>query len=129
MKKKYTVEDLAIRPTTRQIKDGQSIAHTHCVAFVRALTSQEQQLFSRLIVSFYDVVHFSRLFGNGLRSEPDITFYSPSVANYTLYQNGSSGPWKDLLFSILATFSHEVVGIATHDDNPVFAPVQEGRAI
>jgi len=124
MKQKYTLNDLTIRPTRRQIQDGQSVSHSHTVEFVRSLTDEEQRTFIRLIISFYDVVHFSRKFGNGLRSEPDITFSSPSSAVYTLYQHGSSGPWKDLLFSILATFSHEVAGIATHDNNPVFAPIQ-----
>ena len=123
MKPIYTLADLTVRPTNRQLRAGESVAHTHVVEFVRALTPQEQQQFSRLLVSFYDVVHFSRRYGNGLYAEPKITFATPAIADYTLYQQGTSGPWKDLLFAMLATFSHEVVGIATHDNNPVFAPV------
>ncbi len=125
MKQQYTVNDLTVRPTNRQLKEGQSVAHTHVVEFVRALTPKEQQQFSRLIVSFYDVVHFSRQYGNGLYAEPKVTFSTPTTVQYTLYQQGSSGAWKDLLFAMLGTFSHEVVGMATHDGNPVFAPVAE----
>ncbi len=121
----YTINDLTVRPTNRQIQDDKSIAHTHAVEFVRPLTQDEQQKFKRLLVSFYDVVYFSRQYGNGLRAEPDVRFSSPVTATYTLYQHGSSGSWKDLLFAILATFSLEVVGIASHDNNPVFAPIVE----
>lgn len=123
MKPMYTLADLTVRPTNRQVRNGESVAHTHLVEFVRALTPQEQQQFSRLLVSFYDVVHFSRRYGNGLYAEPQITFTMPASASYTLYQQGASGAWKDLLFAMLATFSYEVVGIATHDNNPLFAPV------
>ncbi len=125
MKQTYTLQDLTVRQTNRQIKDGQSVAHTHIVGFVRALGTQEQQRFSRLIISFYDVVHFSRQYGNGLYAEPKVVFPTPTTAHYTLYQHGTSGPWKDLLFAMLAAFSHEIVGIAAHDGNPVFAPVVE----
>jgi hypothetical protein len=125
MKQIYTKDDLTIRKTNRQVKDGQSVAHTHLVEFVRALNAQERERFARLIVSFYDVVHFSRQYGNGLYAEPHIIFDTPATAHYTLYQQGSSGPWKDLLFAMLGAFSHEVVGIAGHDGNPLFAPVAE----
>jgi hypothetical protein len=125
MKQSYTLADLTVRPTHRQQRDGESIAHTHMVEFVRALTAEEQQRFRRLLVSFYDVVHFSQRYGNGLYAEPTVRFPTPTTAAYTLYQQGASGAWKDLLFAMLATFSHEVVGIATHDGNPVFAPVSE----
>lgn len=125
MKQQYTINDLTIRKTNRQVKDGQSVAHTHAVEFVRALVPQEQERFKRLLVSFYDVVHFSRQYGNGLYAEPKIVFETPATVEYTLYQQGSSGPWKDLLFAMLSAFSHEVVGIATHDGNPVFAPATE----
>ncbi len=123
MKQTYTQNDLTVRQTNRQVKEGQSVAHTHSVEFVRALDRQEQERFTRLLVSFYDVVHFSRQYGNGLYAEPQIAFHTPLAAQYTLYQQGSSGPWKDLLFAMLGAFSNEVVGIAAHDGNPVFAPV------
>ncbi|MEZ4869705.1 MAG: hypothetical protein R3C14_50735 [Caldilineaceae bacterium] len=125
MKRLYTLDDLTVRQTRRQLHNGQSVAHTHVVEFVRPLTPQEQQQFIRLIVSFYDVVHFSRRYGNGLITEPKIDFSTPTTATYTLYQQGATGAWKDLLFAMLTTFSHEVVGIATHDNNPVFAPMNE----
>ena len=129
MKQKYKLNDLTIRPTNRQRQAGQSIAHTHSVEFERSLTQPEQQQFKRLIVSFYDVVHFSRHYGNGLRAEPEISFSSSSMASYTLYQQGSSGPWKDLLFAMLATFSLEIAGIANHDGNPVFASPQKKQQL
>ena len=94
MKQKYTIDDLVARPTNRQIKGGNSVAHTHAVEFVRPLTPQEQQKFKRLLISFYDVVYFSQHYGNGLRAEPDINFPSPATATYTLYQSGSSGSWE-----------------------------------
>lgn len=125
MKQQYTMNDLTIRKTSRLVKDGQSVAHTHVVEFVRAPDPQEQERFRRLLISFYDVVHFSRQYGNGLYAEPKIIFETPTTVQYTLYQQGSSGPWKDLLFAMLGAFSHEVVGIALHDGNPVFAPLAE----
>lgn len=117
MKKKYTVDDLTIR----QVKNGQSISHTHQVEFYRPLTRDEQLQFKRLIISFYDCVYFSRHFGNGLWAEPLVVFPEPNKACYTLYQRGATGSWKELLFSMLATFSSEVVEIALHDGNSVFA--------
>lgn len=121
MKQKYTLDDLTIRPTNRQVKDGQSIAHTHQVEFARSLTREEQLQFKRLIISFYDCVYFSPHFGNGLWADPLVVFPAPNQACYTLYQKGATGSWKELLFAMLATFSHEVVEIALHDDNSVFA--------
>ena len=116
-----TLDDLTIRPTNRQVKNGQSISHTHNIEFARSLTRDEQLQFKRLIISFYDCVHFSRHFGNGLWAEPVIVFPTSNEALYTLYQKETSGSWKDLLFAMLATFSSEVVEIALHDGNSVFA--------
>lgn len=121
MKKKYTLDDLTIRPTNRQVKNGQSISHTHQVEFSRPLTRDEQLQFKRLIISFYDCVYFSRHFGNGLWAEPLVVFPLPNQACYTLYQRGATGSWKELLFAMLATFSSEVVEIGLHDGNSVFA--------
>jgi hypothetical protein len=45
-------------------------------------------------------------------------------AIYTLYQRGLPGPWKDLLFAMLATFSAEVVGIARHDHSQALDPIR-----
>ncbi len=126
MTQQYTLDDLKVRATDRQTKEGQVISHTHTVIFSRPLTAQEQQRFSRLILSFYDVVYFSGRFGNNLlaqpEAEPEVIFTASDQAHYTLYQRGVSGPWKDLLFAMLATFSHEVVGIAQHDDSRAFDP-------
>ncbi len=121
----YAYNDLEIRSTERQTEGDQVISHTHTVIFSRPLTAQEQQRFARLMLSFYDVVHFSRYFGDNLLAEPEVTFTAPDQARYTLHQRGVSGPWKDLLFALLATFSHEVVGIAQHDGSRAFDPARE----
>ena len=125
MDQQYTLDDLEIRSTERQTEDNQVISHTHTVIFSRSLIVPEQQRFARLMLSFYDVVHFSRYFGNNLLAEPEVTFTAPNQAHYTLHQRGVSGPWKDLLFAMLATFSHEVVGIAQHDGSRAFDPERE----
>lgn len=121
MKEQYTLDDLTIRPTNRQLKNGQSIAHTHEVEFARPLTREEQLKFKRLIISFYDCVYFSRHFGNGLWAEPLVVFPTRHLTYYTLYQKNTAGSWKELLFAMLATFSYEVAEIALHDGNSVFA--------
>lgn len=121
MKQKYTLDDLTIRPTNRQLKNGQSIAHTHDVEFTRPLTREEQLQFKQLIISFYDCVYFSRHFGNGLWAEPLVVFPARHLACYTLYQKNTAGSSKELLFAMLATFSYEVAEIALHDGNSVFA--------
>ena len=85
-----------------------------------------------MIQGFYYTARFSRQFGDDLVAEPVIEFTRPSEARYTLRQRGMSGPWKDLLFAMLANFSHEIVGIREHDGSRVFdqarrptiAPVQ-----
>jgi hypothetical protein len=122
MKRKYTLDDFTIRPTNRQLKNGQSIAHTHEVEFARRLTREVQLKFKRLIISFYDGVYFScGIFGNGLWAEPLVVFPARHLACYTLYQKNTAGSWKELLFAMLATFSYEVAEIALHDGNSVFA--------
>jgi hypothetical protein len=127
MARHYTLDDLDIRTTERQTQDGQILAHTHTVIFSRALTAQEQQRFSRLLCSLYDVVYFSGRFGDSLLAEPRVTFLLPNQARYTLYQKEISGPWKDLLFAMLATFSQKVVGIKLHDHSRAFDPERQGE--
>jgi hypothetical protein len=122
MKRKYTRDDLTIRPTNRQLKNGQSIAHTHEVEFARSLTREEQLKFKRVIISFYDCVYFSGgIFGNGIKAEPLVVFPTRHLTYYTLYQKNTAGSWKELLFAMLATFSYEVAEIARNDGNSVFA--------
>jgi len=75
-----------------------------------------------MIQGFYFTVHFSRQFGDGLVAEPVIEFTGSDEAHYTLQQRGMSGAWKDLLFAMLANFSHEVVGIRKHDGSHTFDP-------
>ncbi len=128
MTQQYTLGDLKLRATDRQKKQGQVISHTHTVIFSRPLIAQEQQRFSRLILSFYDVVYFSGRFGDNLLAEPEVIFTASDQARYTLYQRGVSGPWKDLLFAMLATFSHEIVGIAQHDGSRAFDPERKVEA-
>jgi len=125
MAQPYTLADLEIRATERQIEGEQVIAHTHTVIFSRPLTVPEQQRFARLMLSFYDAVHFSSYFGDNLLAEPEVVFTAPDQARYTLHQRGVSGPWKDLLFAMLAAFSHEVVAIAQHDGSRAFDPARE----
>jgi len=127
MARHYTLDDLDIRPTERQTQDGQILAHTHTVIFSRALTAPEQLRFARLLCSLYDVVYFSGRFGDSLLAEPRVTFLLPNQARYTLYQKEISGPWKDLLFAMLATFSQKVVGIKLHDHSRAFDPERQGE--
>ena len=122
MTRHYTLDDLDSRATERQTQDGQIPAHTHTVIFSRALTAPEQQRFARLLCSLYDVVYFSGRFGERWLAEPRVTFLLPNQARYTLYQKEISGPWKDLLFAMLATFSQKVVGIKLHDHSRAFDP-------
>ena len=122
-KKQYTAADLQVGTTaTFQINDGIT-THTHIVHFGRPLTRAEQHLFSDVMIGFYHTVYFSRQFGNSLVTEPVVEFVSESEARYTLRQRNLSGEWKDLLFAILANFSHEVAPIQRHDDSRVFDPV------
>ncbi|HEW98326.1 MAG: hypothetical protein DRR00_33725 [Candidatus Parabeggiatoa sp. nov. 3] len=122
MKPKYTLNDLTVRHHQTTEKDN--MAYTHKVLFNRPLSLREQQQFTRLLISFYDVVHFSQRFGNGFLAEPSITFMTQNQASYTFYRENMGGDWKELLFAMLATFSTEVVGIAQHDGNPVFDPTR-----
>lgn len=127
MTRQYTADDLESRTTERQTQDGHILAHTHTVIFSRALTAQEQQQFARLLCSLYDVVDFSGRFGDSMLAEPRVTFPLPNQARYTLYQKDISGPWKDLLFAMLATFSQKVAGITLHDHSRAFDPERQGE--
>jgi hypothetical protein len=60
--------------------------------------------------------------GNGLAAEPVVKCSSEHEARYTLKQRTLSGPWKDLLFAVLANVSHEVAPIQWHDDSRAFDP-------
>ena len=115
----YTVDDLTIRRGERNI-NGEVTTHTHTIVFARPLVGEEKHLFVRMIQGFYYAVRFSRQFGDDLVAEPVIEFTRPDEARYTLRQRGMSGPWKDLLFAMLANFSHEIVGIREHDGSRVF---------
>ncbi len=125
------MDDLMIRRGERSV-NGEVTTHTHTIVFARPLVEEEKHLFVSLIQGFYYAVRFSRQFGDDLVVEPVIEFTRPDEARYTLRQRGMSGPWKDLLFAMLANFSHEIVGIREHDGNRVFdqarqpaiAPVQ-----
>jgi hypothetical protein len=118
----YTDADVRIGTTTDVKREGQSVVHTHRVIFARPLTRAEQHLFADVLVGFYYTVHFSQQFGNGLVAEPVVEFLSDHEARYTLKQRTLSGPWKDLLFAVLANFSHEVAPIQWHDDSRAFDP-------
>jgi len=117
------MDDLTIRRGERNI-NGEITTHTHSVVFARLLTEEEKHLFTRMIQGFYYTVRFSRQFGDNLLAEPVIEFTQPDEARYTLRQRGMSGPWKDLLFAMLANFSHEIVGIREHDGSRVFDPAR-----
>ena len=125
------MDDLTIRRGERSI-NGEVTTHTHTIVFARPLVGGEKHLFIRMIQGFYYAVRFSRQFGDDLVAEPVVEFTQADEARYTLRQRGMSGPWKDLLFAMLANFSHEIVGIREHDGSRVFdqarrlaiAPVQ-----
>jgi len=119
----YTIDDLTIRVGERDVT-GEVTTHTHTVVFARPLTKDEKHLFTRMIQGFYYTVRFSRQFGNDLVAEPMIEFTQPDEARYTLRQRRMSGLWKDLLFTMLANFSHEVVGVRQHDGSRVFDPAR-----
>jgi hypothetical protein len=121
-KQKYTEADLHVGTTTDVKREGKTIVHTHRVIFIRPLTRAEQRFFAEVLVGFYYTVHFSQQFGNGLVAEPVVEFINDCEARYTLRQSMLSGPWKDLLFAVLANFSHEVAPIRWHDDSRAFDP-------
>lgn len=119
----YTAADLQIGTTASfQSNDGIT-THTHRVRFGRPLTRAKQHLFSDVLIGFYHTVYFSRQFGDTLVAEPVVEFLSEAETRYTLRQRNLNGSWKDLLFTILANFSHEVAPIHLHDDSRVFDPI------
>ena len=121
-KRTYTEADLSMGVSTDVKKEDKTIVHTHRVIFTRPLTHAEQHFFADVLVGFYYTVHFSQQFGDGLVAAPVVEFLSDHEARYTLRQKTLSGPWKDLLFAVLANFSHEVASIRLHDDSRVFDP-------
>ncbi|MBI3361300.1 MAG: hypothetical protein HY023_09335 [Chloroflexi bacterium] len=124
-RRKYAAADLDVRSAIRQVEEDGVTTHTHVVIFARPLLPAERDLFSRMVVGFYYAVHFSGLFGNNLVTEPTIEFPEPARARYTLRQRGVSGPWKDLLFAMLANFSRNIVAILRHDDSRAFDPAHQ----
>jgi hypothetical protein len=46
-----------------------------------------------------------------------------------LKQKTLSGAWKELLFAVLANFSHEVAPIHLHDESRAFEPACESRQV
>jgi len=118
----YTDADVRIGVTADVKWEEQTVMHTHQVIFARPLTRAEQHLFADVLVGFYYTVHFSQQFGNGLVAEPVVEFLSTHEARYTLKQRTLSGPWKDLLFAVLANFSYEVAPIQWHDESRAFDP-------
>lgn len=122
-KRQYTVADLQVGNSAQFDVNHGVTTHTHHVCFGRPLTRTEQHLFVDVLIGFYHTVHFSRQFGSTLVAEPMVEFLNTSEARYTLRQSSLNGTWKDLLFAILANFSHEVAPIAQHDDSQVFDPV------
>ena len=126
-KKKYTEADLHIGTMTNVRREGETVVHTHRVRFTRPLTRAEQHFFADVLVGFYYTVHFSQQFGNGLVAAPVVEFMSHDEAQYTLRQSTLSGPWKDLLFAVLANFSYEVAPIQWHDDSRAFDPEADPR--
>lgn len=128
IKPTYTDTDLHLGASADLKQEGQVMVHTHRLIFARPVTRAEQHLLADVLVGFYYTVHFSQQFGNGLVSEPVVEFVSDHEARYTLWQQTLSGPWKDLLFAILANFSHEVAPIQWHDDSRIFDPDRRPHA-
>lgn len=121
-KRSFDESDLQIG-TTAHIEETRDVfVHTHTVRFGRELSQAERHLFASVLTGFYYTVHFSHQFGNGLVAEPVVEFETPDRARYTLKQTTLSGPWKDLLFTILANFSKEVAPIRRHDESRTFDP-------
>lgn len=121
-KRRYTLNDLDVADSARFTREGEIVVHHHTVQFARPLSLAERRLFVDVLVGFYHTVYFSRQFGHGLVAEPVVQFTDDTSARYTLRQTSLDGPWKDLLFTIFANFSREVVPILRHDDAVVFAP-------
>jgi hypothetical protein len=121
-KQTFTENDLQVGLTGQFTQQQGVFKQTHTVIFGRSLTQAERELFIKVLTGFYYTVRFSRQFGNGLVAEPVVKFDAPDKACYTLTQTTSNGGWKDLLFSILANFSHEIVPIRLHDESRVFHP-------
>ena len=124
----YTMDDLTIRPGERKV-EGEITTHTHTIIFARPLINKEQHLFTRMIQGFYYTVRFSKQFGDNLVTEPVIEFTQENKARYSLQQRGMSGPWKDLLFSMLANFSYEIAVIREHDGSRIFDPTHRTSPI
>lgn len=123
-----TMDDLTIRPGEQKV-EGEITTHTHTIIFARPLINKERHLFTRMIQGFYYTVRFSKQFGDNLVTEPVIEFTQENKARYSLQQRGMSGPWKDLLFSMLANFSYEIAVIREHDGSRIFDPTHRTSPI
>ena len=126
-KQKYTEAHVHVSTIADVTREGGTVVHTHHLSFARPLTRAEQHFFADVLIGFYYTVHFSQQFGNGLVAEPVVEFLSDREAQYTLRQTTLSGPWKDLLFAVLANFSHEVAPIRLHDASRAFDPAFGAR--
>lgn len=128
-KKQYTKDDLLLGASAVATREASVITHSHTVEFGRPLTEAEGHLFRSVLTGFYHTVRFSGQFGGDFIAEPIIEFINPQKARYTFRQASLSGTWKELLFAILANFSHEVAPILLHDESQAFAPKATPTAV
>lgn len=121
MKPKYTLNDLNRRQGQGSRK-GSVQTHTHTVEFSRSLTPAEQQKFITLLLDFPSKVKQELPdLKTHLFDKIEVCFDNPDSAKYTFHEIERGGEWKDILFSLLAKFSQEMVIISKHDGNPLFA--------
>ena len=123
-KKQYTEADFKVGKLAKITKENGIIAHTHTVKFGRPPTEAERYLFRAVLTSFCQTMRFSPQFGGEFVAEPSVEFVDTETALYTFRQRSLSGDWKELLFAILANFSHEIVPILRHDESAAFDPAR-----
>jgi hypothetical protein len=123
-KKQYTEADFKVGSLAKSTRENGVIIHTHTVKFGRPPTEAERHLFRTVLTSFCQTMRFSPQFGGEFVAEPTIDFVDTETALYTFRQKSMSGDWKELLFSILANFSAEIVPILRHDESAAFDPAK-----
>jgi hypothetical protein len=123
-KKQYTKADFKVGNLAKSTKENGVIIHTHTVKFGRPPTEAERHLFHAVLTSFCQTMRFSPQFGGEFVAEPTVNFVDAETALYTFHQKSMSGDWKELLFSILANFSYEIVPILRHDESAAFDPAR-----
>jgi hypothetical protein len=123
-RKQYTKTDFKVSNIAKFHRENDVIAHTHTVKFGRPLTEAERHLFHTVLTSFCQTMRFSPQFGGEFVAEPTVDFVDAETALYTFRQKSMSGDWKELLFSILANFSVEIVPILRHDESAAFDPAK-----